>query len=171
MLKGILLLLLTLSLLSCTAKNDEKRISASVAPGSNAPEFTAKDLSGQNISLSGLAGRVVVLEFWATWCPPCRSTIPDLVALQEKYRDRNVTVLAVSVDEGSNLTAKLQDFARENKINYSILLGSEIITQTYKVRNIPVLFLIDKTGKIVSQHVGAIEDFAGTVSSQVEKLL
>ncbi|MGC2064002.1 MAG: TlpA disulfide reductase family protein [Thermodesulfovibrionales bacterium] len=165
-----LLPFLVLTLLSCTGKSDEKGL-LSAAPGSKAPDFTAKDLSGKAVSLSGLAGRVVVLEFWATWCPPCRSTISDLITLQDRYRDRNVTVLAVSVDEGRDLVTKLSDFSRENKVNYTILLGNDAISLAYRVRNIPAVFLIDKTGKIVSQHTGAVEDFAGTISSQIDKLL
>lgn len=169
--KIILLLILALLLLSCAKKSDENGRLSSVAIGNTAPDFTAKDLSGRDVILSGLAGRVVVLEFWATWCPPCRSTIPDLIALHDRYRDRNVTVLAVSVDEGRNLVSTLTDFSRENKINYTILLGNDAVTRAYKVRNIPVVFLIDKTGKIVSQHTGAVEDFAGTISSQIDRLL
>lgn len=167
----VLLLTLALVLLSCTKKSDVNGQLFSAAIGSAAPDFTARDLSGRDVSLSGLAGRVVVLEFWATWCPPCRSTIPDLITLQERYRDRNVTVLAVSVDEGRNLVSKLTDFSRENKINYTILLGNETVTQAYKIKNIPVVFLIDKTGKLVSQHTGAVEDFTVTISSQIDKLL
>jgi cytochrome c biogenesis protein CcmG/thiol:disulfide interchange protein DsbE len=166
-----LLLILALALLSCAGKSDENGHLSSAAPGDSAPNFTARDLSGKDVSLSGLAGRVVILEFWATWCPPCRSTIPDLIALQDRYRDRKVTVLAVSVDEGRNIVSKLFDFSKENKINYTILLGNDAISQAYKVRNIPVVFLIDKTGKIVSRHTGAVEDFAGTLSSQIDKVL
>jgi len=169
--KGLLLLLLALSLFACSKKSDENVRLLSAAPGSKAPDFTASDLSGKNVSLSGLAGNVVVLEFWATWCPPCRSTIPDLIALQDRYREKKVTVLAVSVDEGQNLATKLVDFSKENNINYTILLGNDTVTQAYKVRSIPVVFLIDKTGKIVSRHMGAGEDFAGTISSQIDKLL
>lgn len=169
--KAFLLFLLVLALLSCTKKGDENGHPLSPAPGNRAPDFTARDLSGKDVSLSGLAGRVVVLEFWATWCPPCRLTIPDLIALQDRYRDRDVTVLAVSIDDGRNLVSKLFDFSRENKINYTILLGHDAITQAYKVQSIPVVFLIDKKGKIVSRHMGAVEDFAGTMSSQIDRLL
>lgn len=166
-----LLFLLAVSLLSCTKQGDEQSRILSAVPGNRAPDFTARDLSGKDISLSGQAGRVVVLEFWATWCPPCRASIPDLITLQDRYRDKKVTVLAVSVDEGRDLVPKLSDFSRENKINYTILLGNDTISQAYKVRSIPVVFLIDKTGKIVSQHMGSAEGFAGTISGEIDKLL
>lgn len=166
-----LVLALCLSLAACTVPGSEKETISAVVPGGMAPNFTAKDLSGNSVSLSGLSGRIVVLEFWATWCPPCRSSVPELIALQDKYRDRNVTVLAVSVDEGRNLSAKVQDFTKENKINYTVLLGTEAITRAYKVKNIPVLFVIDKTGKIAGQHVGALDDVPGALDSQIEKLL
>ncbi len=169
--KGFLLLLLALSLLSCVKKSAENANLPSVAPGNKAPDFTAKDLSGREVSLSALKGRVVVLEFWATWCPPCRATIPDLNALQEKYRDRSVTVLAVSVDEGQDLTTSLAAFSKENKMNYTVLIGNDALTRAYKVRNIPVVFLIDRNGVIVGHHVGAVGDFAATVAGEIDKIL
>lgn len=164
-----LFFLLFASLPSCTRSGDSGRVS--VPAGGKAPDFTAKDLSGMDVKLSAHAGRVVLLEFWATWCPPCRSSIPGLVALQNKYGGRGLTILAVSVDEGQNLTAKLSDFSKENGINYSVLIGEEAVSDAYSVRSIPALFLIDKTGKIVSSHTGAPEDLPAALSAEIEKLL
>jgi peroxiredoxin len=168
--KAVLLLLCILALLSCTKKSVD-HAPGTAAAGKHAPDFTATDLTGKEIRLSDFAGKVVVLEFWATWCPPCRSSIPGLVALQNRYGDRNMTILAVSADEGRDLPKKLADFSREHHINYPVLLGSDEISRAYNVRSIPVVYLIDKTGRIVSRHIGAIEDSDDSLSKQIQTLL
>ncbi len=162
----VLLILLCLPMTACTRDKG----SLPHGTGSVAPDFATQDLAGRTIRLSSLAGKVVLLEFFATWCPPCRASIPSLVTLQNRYGDKGLTILAVSVDEGDNLPATLANFSKEQGINYTVLLGNESISNAYQVSGIPVSFLIDKTGKINSTHVGLMEN-DGAMSAAIEKLL
>lgn len=111
------------------------------------------------------------MEFWATWCPPCKATIPELIELQRKYGGRGLVVLGVSMDEGDNLTPKLDAFAKENKINYPIVLGTEDMTREYNVRSIPMSVLIDKEGKIVDSYMGYVDKLGSLISDRIDKML
>jgi thiol-disulfide isomerase/thioredoxin len=121
--------------------------------GAMATDFTLQDLNGGgNVVLSEMKGRVVLLEFWATWCPPCRASIPGIERLHEKYKDKGVVVLAVSMDD--NGWDAVQSFVKENGIKYTVLKGNEDIAEKYQVRSIPMLLVIDKEGKIVKRYLG-----------------
>jgi thiol-disulfide isomerase/thioredoxin len=108
------------------------------------------------VRLSNYGGRVVLLEFWATWCPPCRASIPGIEKLHEKYGDKGLTVLAVSVDDGG--WDDVRAFVRENGIKYSVLKGTEEVASAYGARSIPMLLLIDRTGAIARRYLGAGND-------------
>ncbi|MDA8431869.1 MAG: TlpA disulfide reductase family protein [Nitrospiraceae bacterium] len=136
-----------------------------------APNFVLHDVQGKEVTLSGLRGKVVLLEFWATWCPPCRATIPELIAIQEKYASKGLIVLGVSLDEGENVPGKLASFARENKINYQLLIGNEETERAYNVTSIPMTFLIDRQGNVITSYLGYVDDLAAAVSQKLEKAI
>jgi peroxiredoxin len=116
-----------------------------------APAFTLTDLSGKPVSLADFHGKVVVLDFWATWCPPCRREIPDFIDLQKEYGPQGVQVVGIALDEPD----KVQAFARQNGMNYPVLLGSDEISLRYGgIEGIPTTFIIDKSGKIVNRFEG-----------------
>jgi cytochrome c biogenesis protein CcmG, thiol:disulfide interchange protein DsbE len=123
-----------------------------------APDFSLQDLSGKTVSLKDYRGKFVLLDFWGTFCPPCRMTIPELIDLQTKYKDKGLVVLGVSLDESKNTDDKaLKQFAEENKINYTIMRADEKILSDYFGSNphhIPLLKFIDKNGMIVDSHDG-----------------
>jgi thiol-disulfide isomerase/thioredoxin len=121
-----------------------------------APDFTLQDLSGKKVTLSGLKGSVVLLEFWATWCPPCRASIPGIERLHKTYGNKGLTVLAISFDEGG--WDKVRDFVAEHKITYSVLKGTDDVSAKYLVRMIPAAYLVDKQGIIRKQYMGAGSD-------------
>ena len=130
--------------------------SARTAPGGNrgdaAPDFELKDASGRIVKLSDYRGKVVVLDFWATWCPPCRQEIPGFVALQSKYKERGVEVIGVSFDES---WALVKPFMQSNGINYTVVLGDQEIAQRYGgITGIPTTFVIDREGVIRTKKVG-----------------
>jgi len=129
----------------CTSRD---KGSASTAA---APDFTLQDLSGRKVSLSGLKGSVVLLEFWATWCPPCRTSIPGLERLHREYGDKGLKILAISVDEGG--IDKVRKFVADYKITYPVLKGTDDVSSRYQVRMIPALFLVDKQGIIRKQYL------------------
>lgn len=130
----------------------------SAESGPMAPDFSLRDLSDQAVSLSDFRGRVVLLDFWATWCPPCRMSIPELVKLQDKYRDDGLEILGISLDDPQNeLGRYLKEFKEKYKINYRILLFNNKIMQDYfgmESPAIPTMFVIDRDGKIREKIVG-----------------
>ena len=119
---------------------------------SEAPDFTLQDVSGRSVKLSAQKGKVVLIEFWATWCPPCRESIPWLNKLQKEYADKGLVILAVSVDEGS--WDDVKKFVVDHKITYPVLKGTEDVTEKYMVRLIPSLYVVDKQGITRKQHMG-----------------
>src|SRR6476660_3761556 len=119
-----------------------------------APAFVARDLDGRDISTASLRGKVVLLNFWATWCPPCRAEIPDLIALQEKYRD-HLVVIGISEDEAPVETVKA--FISERKVNYPIVMTTPALTKIFRgVAALPTTFVIDREGKLAQRHVGML---------------
>ena len=127
------------------------------------PAFTVTDLDGKSTSSAEWHGKVVLVNFWATWCPPCRAEIPDLVALQEKYKDRLV-VLGISEDEGD--VGIVRRYASEQKINYPIVMSTPELRHAFPaVMALPTTFVIDPDGKLVQKNVGMLnarETEAGT---------
>jgi peroxiredoxin len=158
------------ALSSCEKREPEQDAKPQAAVGSSAPDFVLKDLTGKAVRLSDYLGKIVLLEFWATWCPPCKAAVPELVSLQSKYDEIGFVVLGVSIDEGGNRGEKLTEFAEEYKINYLILLGDDEVSRTYSVRSIPTSFLIDRSGRIVEVYMGYIDTLEAKISEQVENI-
>ena len=120
-----------------------------------APAWQLKDVNGTVVSFDQFKGKVVVLDFWATWCAPCRSEIPGYIALQEKYARAGLVMVGVSLDrEGPEVVKK---FMTDQKINYQIVLGDEKIAEAFGgVEAIPTTFIIDRQGTIRYRKVGAM---------------
>jgi thiol-disulfide isomerase/thioredoxin len=118
------------------------------------PAFTVVDLDGRPIAPDSLRGKVVIVNFWATWCPPCRAEIPDLVALQEKYRDR-LQIIGVSEDEGP--VEGVRRFAADHHVNYPIVMTTAEIRQRFPgVQALPTSFVLDRESRLVQKHVGML---------------
>ncbi len=116
--------------------------------------FAAADLDGRSVSIAGLRGKVVVVNFWATWCPPCRAEIPDLIALQEKYRE-SLQVIGVSQDEVP--AEQVKRFAVEHGMNYPVVMTSGEIEKLFPgVHALPTSFILDREGRLVQKHVGML---------------
>ena len=124
------------------------------AIGKPAPlNYTVKDMNGASVHLASYKGKIILLNFWATWCPPCKVEIPDLIELQEQYRD-DVVVLGFSVDDTAE---QLKPFAADYKMNYPVLvgLGHENIQEAYgPMWGIPVTIIIDRDGTIAKKQSG-----------------
>jgi len=129
---------------------------ASVKPDTDrkiAPEFTLKDADGKVVKLADYKGKVVLLDFWATWCGPCKVEIPWFVEMQRKNKDRGFEVLGVAMDDEGWEVVK--PFIAKMAVNYRILAGTDMTAQAYGgVDALPTTFLIDRTGKIAAVHVG-----------------
>lgn len=125
-----------------------------VAAGKMATDFKLPGLDGQTISLSSLRGKVVFLNVWATWCPPCREEMPSIEALYEKFKgDKDFVVLAVSQD--SDGRAPVASYVEKHGLKFDVLLDPENqVGEAYDVSGIPETFIIDQHGRIVAHHVG-----------------
>ncbi len=127
----------------------EKKESADLAPN-----FDLTSTDGKNIKLSDYRGKVVIVDFWATWCPPCRKGIPDLIELQNEFKD-NLVVIGVSLDQDTK--SDVIPFIKKIGINYPIVYGTDQVIMDYgSINAIPTSFVINKDGKIVDKHIGLV---------------
>lgn len=134
------------------AGSDTKNLSAPI-PG---PAWSLRDVNGKAVNSADFKGKVVILDFWATWCGPCRMEIPSFVELQKAYGDKGLAVVGVSLDEEGGRVVK--PFMKQFAINYPIVMGDEKIVRAYGViEGIPTTFVIDRQGKIVSKHIGYVD--------------
>lgn len=122
--------------------------------GDRAPDFDLRSLDGRNLKLSDLRGKLVLLNFWATWCAPCRVEMPWLVELDEKYRAQEFQIVGISMDD-SGAAQTVAAFVREEGVKYPIVLGTSATADAYGgVRFLPQTFFIDRDGKIVKATSG-----------------
>ena len=123
------------------------------AVGRPTPEFNLKDADGQAVRPANYKGKVVLLDFWATWCGPCKVEIPWFMEFEQQFKDRGFAVLGVSMDEDGWEAVK--PYIQDLKINYRVLLGNEEISDLYGgLDSLPTTLLIDRHGKIASVHIG-----------------
>jgi peroxiredoxin len=121
--------------------------------GQTAPDFELQSLDGKNVKLSDFRGKAVLLNFWATWCEPCKVEMPWFVELQKEYGPQGFQILGVSIDEGG--TDEIAKFAQKMGVNYPVLLGKEAVEQSYGgVGVLPTTFFIDRDGKLVAREFG-----------------
>lgn len=113
--------------------------------GENAPDLRLQTLAGEEVRLSQLRGKTVVVNFWATWCQPCVYEIPELTRFSESQRDRNVVVLGVAMDKNVD---KVRDFVQQFKISYPVVIGDIATARLWQVRGLPMTFIISPAGKV-----------------------
>ena len=133
-----------------------------------APDFTLKTLEGQDISLNSLKGKVVVLDFWATWCAPCREAIPHLVDLYKNYQEKGFEVIGMSLDKGE--TDVVRRFVKSMEIPYPVTLAPEEVARSYGVTALPTTLFIDKEGKIREKMIGFNSKIAKQMSEKAAEL-
>jgi len=126
-------------------------LNAAPAIGAMAPEFAFKDPEGETHALKDYRGKVVVLDFWATWCGPCRKVMPQMQELHEQYEDQGVVVIGMNVNENKDAAA----FMKEQGYDYKLLLNAESSIQDYGVRGIPAFFVIAPDGKLAWSGSGS----------------
>lgn len=128
------------------------------ASGNVAPDFTITDIDGKKLALSDYRGKVVLLDFWATWCTPCRAEIPHFVEMQQKYGPQGFQVVGISMDDDAK---PVREFAKEYKMNYPVAVGDDKLAESFGgVLGLPVNFIIGCDGRIVKKFVGATQDSA-----------
>jgi len=126
-------------------------------------DFTLYTLDGVEYKLSELKGQVVVIDFWATWCPPCRNSIPAFIRLYSKYREQGLTILGIGLDDEQ----ALRDYSKQMQIPYPILIGNKEIAKAYQVSGIPKTIFLDKKGNIRKSQTG----FAPELEAQFDELI
>jgi peroxiredoxin len=149
---------------SNTATNNTGNSSSELAP-----DFVLTDTQGNQVKLSDYRGKVVILDFWATWCPPCRKGIPDLIDLKKTFKDR-LTIIGISLDTDSK--NEVVPFMKEYGINYKVVYGDNDVVQKYgNIQAIPTSFIIDQKGNIVTSFVGLqrIETYKSYLNNLLNK--
>jgi cytochrome c biogenesis protein CcmG/thiol:disulfide interchange protein DsbE len=150
-----------LCLLSCSGDGNEadssgmnnRSTSAASVSSTKAPGFALRSLDGKTVNFSQFQGKVVLVDFWASWCRPCRRSIPDLNSLYQKYSPEGFEVVGISLDKSG--TSRLQEFAKKIGITYTVVMGSREIAQRWDTGPaIPVAYLVDREGEIVGKYVG-----------------
>lgn len=132
-----------------------------------APDFVLPQLNGTPLRLSSYRGKVVLLDFWATWCVPCREETPHFVELQQHYADRGLQIIGVSMDDTSD---PVRDFYNQFHMNYPVVMGDAKTGEAYGgVLGLPIAFLLDRDGRIVAKHMGSTK--AETFDQEIAALL
>lgn len=137
--------------------------------GQSAPNFKVTTLSGQQVTSENYRGRVLVLDFFATWCKPCRASIPHLAEMNRKYGQQGLFVLGMSADEDGERAVKA--FAEKNHMTYPIALAGDSTLADFGVHSVPVMFVIDKKGRVAEVFRGFTDEVARTSEVLIKKLL
>jgi thiol-disulfide isomerase/thioredoxin len=172
------LIFLAFSFSSCgknTSNENSQPVNLTYVPGENtasnkaAPDFILSSTSDKKIKLSDYRGKIVIVDFWATWCPPCRRGIPDLIEIQKEY-GQDVIIIGISVD--TDTKGEVVPFIQQMGINYPIAYADAGVVQSYGgVESIPTSFIIDKNGIIVDNHIGLVpkSEFTSVLNKLLNK--
>jgi thiol-disulfide isomerase/thioredoxin len=135
----------------------------------SAPDFTLKTIGGQDITLSGLSGKVVLLDFWATWCGPCKESIPHLIQIYKDNREKGFELIGMSTDKAGEVEM-VRRFIHSMEVPYPIIMTPEEVTRNYKVTGLPTTVLIDKKGKVREKIVGFNSAIGQQIAARVAEL-
>ena len=145
------------------------QLHAAVRTGQQAPAFKVTTTSGQVVTLENFRGRILVIDFFATWCHPCRKSIPHLVELNRKYGGQGLQIIGLSADEDGDKIIK--SFTNEFHVTYPVALAGDLTVADYGVRSVPVMFVLDKKGKIAGIYRGFSDETGRSVEQLVKRLL
>lgn len=158
---GVILIIATFFVINNSQSEPEQGayppnyVPSSATGEKKAPNFELTTPEGKKVKLSDYKGKIVVIDFWATWCPPCRKGIPDLISLKKQYKDQGLEVIGISLDEEKE---KVTPFMKQYGINYPVVYGDMNVVQSYgNISSIPTSFVIDKNGNIVASYVGLVD--------------
>lgn len=169
------MILMTLTILpACKSEKDAGKKGAPVpvskaVEGAAAPDFTVKDLEGKDVKLSALKGSVVLVNFWATWCPPCKEEIPSMIKLNKAMAGKPFRMLAISLDEGGK--GDVQKFFKGNNDLPTCFDPDGKVSQLYGTTGVPETFIVDKQGIIQKKVVGGMDWGTPEVISYLDDLL
>jgi peroxiredoxin len=142
---------------------------AAIAPQQKAPDFTLRSMDGRNMRLAELRGRVVLVNFWATWCGPCRQEMPQLSKLYDRYRGAGLVLLGVNVDDDVRRAA---DVAGKLAVTFPVLLDTDKqVSKLYELNSMPSTLIIDRDGRIRFIHLGYRDGYEAAYERQIRDLL
>lgn len=160
----ILLFFIAASLLT-----DAGPVDAAPKPGQPSPDFNVTSTTGQTISNNNYRGHVLIIDFFATWCQPCRQSIPHLVEMNHKYGKQGLQILGVSVGgEGERV---VKSFTDEFRVNYPLASAGDSMTLVYGIRSVPIMYLVDKKGVISEVTRGYNNETARSMEQSIKRLL
>lgn len=137
--------------------------------GKKAPDFSLKDMNEKTVSLSSYKGNVVIVTFWATWCPPCRSEMPLLNKLYRELRNKGFMVVAVATDRS---VSAVKDFLSKSPVDFPVVMDTDSkVSRQFKVFSMPTTFLLDKNGKVVQRFLGEEEWDSAPIREKITPLL
>ncbi|PYV91139.1 MAG: TlpA family protein disulfide reductase [Acidobacteria bacterium] len=165
----VLILLTVLAVIVILAKYTSTS-NSSVENVRPAPQFSLANLDGKNVSLKDFADKVMVVDFWATWCGPCREEIPHLNKLYENYRGKGLVVVGISMDaEGPEV---VKQFAKELRMEYPVVMGDENVQQDFGgIVGLPTTFIIDRKGNIVKKYTGYQPAIMQDIEQTIKELM
>ncbi len=146
---GFLFVILAVAALVSACSSDNRRPASGMKP---VPQFTLSSLDGKTVAMKNLSNKVVVIDFWATWCGPCREEIPHLNKLYSDYKGQGLEIIGISMDDGPDV---VKEFARELRMEYPLVMGNdELADQFGGILGLPTTFIVDRKGNIVKKFVG-----------------
>jgi peroxiredoxin len=151
-------ILAILSVLALAATAQSPKTSENSTGRSPAPNFNLKDASGKDVKLADLKGKVVLVNFWATWCEGCQVEIPWFVVFQKEYASRGLVVVGISMDDDGWKSVK--PWIKEKNVNYPIVIGNEGLGKQYGLIGMPLTALVDREGRIADVHNGIVDKAA-----------
>jgi cytochrome c biogenesis protein CcmG/thiol:disulfide interchange protein DsbE len=152
-------------------KNVSLVVNVNSGSGEAASDFSWYDSSGKQISLGDLRGKNVLINFWATWCGPCKAELPDIRAINKEYATKGLVIIGVSEDKGGNELSDVYNFAAEYGLTYQIVIDNDDIANAYgNINAIPTSFFVDKNGKIIDKWIGTRDKafFESTVKKYID---
>ena len=175
---GILVIaLVVVVMIYAGVRNSRPKVSAMIgnppslvygeSKGKQAPDFALKDLQGKQVKLSDFRGKAVLLNFWATWCGPCKVEMPWFVELQKQYGPQGLEIVGVALDDSGK--DEIQKFAKDMGVNYTILQGQDDVGDAYGAVGLPTTYYIDRTGTIIDSASGLVS--RGEIEENIKKSL
>jgi len=147
---------LALLLASCSRPSSLPSELKSEGQRKPAPNFSLKDADGNAVNLADYRGKVVLVNFWATWCGPCEAEIPWFIEFEKKYKDQGFAVLGVSMDDDG--WKSVRPYVASHKINYRVMIGSEVVSQQFgEIESLPTSFVLAREVRIASNHIGLVD--------------
>lgn len=169
MLKNLLRIAITAAVLAGFSAGFNQDIARAVDKGQTAPEIALKTLSGESVKLSSLKGKVVLVDFWASWCGPCRESMPVLEKLSKSYKDQGFVVLGVNIDNDAEAARK---FLKDLPVSFQVVCDAQKqVAKAYAPPTMPSSYLIDRQGKIHVVHAGFKRSDAAKLEAEIKTLL